>query len=56
MSKKQRRGWWLAIGGISAATAMIMSPWSVLACFGAFAIGVAVSMHKDGEKAGEAND
>ena len=56
MSKKQRTGLWLIVGEISVVVAMVMSPWSVLACVGSFAIGVAVSMHSDGKKANEADD
>lgn len=55
MSKKERIGLWLIVGVASAALAVIMSPWSLLACFGCFGISVAVSMHKDEEKRDEAD-
>lgn len=56
MSKKTRTGMWLLCGFAAVAMALVMSPWSVLACAGAFAVSIAVSMHKDEEKADEADD
>lgn len=51
MSKKSRIGLWLLCAGTSIAVALVMSPWSVLACFGCFCMSVVVSLHSDKSEA-----
>ena len=51
MGKQSRIGLWLLCAGISIAVALVMSPWSVLACFGCFCMGIAVSLHRDKSEA-----